>query len=100
MSKWRTGSARDRQRSEDVPCSRGRSRRWWSWKGQAKLTIGRYVRTAHASLKEHQLAEYVARLEIEECARILAAAPEGLLCWPLAETRFGSVPAKGGASRR
>ena len=41
--------------------------------------IGRHVRMAHATVKgEHQIAEYVARLEIEECARILAAAPEGL----------------------
>ena len=42
-------------------------------------TIGRHLRMAHATFKgEHQIAEYVARLEIEECARILAAAPEGL----------------------
>jgi hypothetical protein len=42
-------------------------------------TIGRHVRMAHATFKgEHQIAEYVARLEIEECARILAAAPDGL----------------------
>ena len=42
-------------------------------------TIGRHLRMAHATSKgEHQIAEYVARLEIEECARILAAAPEGL----------------------
>ncbi|HEU4848299.1 MAG TPA: hypothetical protein VFT03_08875 [Rubrobacteraceae bacterium] len=42
-------------------------------------TIGRHVRMAHATIKgEHQLAEYVARLEIGECARILAVAPESL----------------------
>ena len=34
---------------------------------------------AHAAIKgERQLAEYVARLEIGECARILACAPESL----------------------
>jgi hypothetical protein len=34
---------------------------------------------AHATFKgEHQIAEYVARLEIGECARILAAASDGL----------------------
>jgi hypothetical protein len=42
-------------------------------------TIGEHVRMAHATTKgEHQIAEYVARLEIGECAKILAAAPEGL----------------------
>jgi hypothetical protein len=42
-------------------------------------SIGRHVRMAHATIKgEHQLAEYVARLEIGECARILAVAPESL----------------------
>lgn len=42
-------------------------------------TIGRHVRMAHATVKgEHQISQYVARLEIEECARILAAAPQGL----------------------
>ena len=42
-------------------------------------TIGRHVRTAHATIKgEHQLAEYVARLDIEECAKILAESPVGL----------------------
>ncbi|HSK82916.1 MAG TPA: hypothetical protein VK902_05845 [Rubrobacter sp.] len=42
-------------------------------------TIGRHVRMAHTTVKgEHQLAEYVARLEIAECARILAAAPDAL----------------------
>jgi hypothetical protein len=42
-------------------------------------TIGRHVQMAHATFKgEHQIAEYVARLEIGECARILAVAPETL----------------------
>jgi hypothetical protein len=42
-------------------------------------TLGRHVQLAHAAFKgEHQIAEYVARLEIGECARILLAAPEGL----------------------
>jgi hypothetical protein len=46
--------------------------------------LGRHVRLAHATFKgEHQIAEYVAaeyvaRLEIRECARILAHSPEGL----------------------
>lgn len=35
-----------------------------------------HVLAAHAMIKgEHQLAEYVARLELGECARILAASP-------------------------
>jgi len=42
-------------------------------------TIGRHVRTAHATIRgEHQLAQYVARLDIEECAKILALSPVGL----------------------
>lgn len=42
-------------------------------------TIGRHVRMAHATIKgEHQIAEYVAQLDIEECARILVASPVGL----------------------
>lgn len=41
--------------------------------------IGRHVRAAHTRFKgEHQIAQYVARLEIGECARILSAAPEYL----------------------
>ena len=36
-----------------------------------ELIIGRHVRMAHATIKgDHQLAKYVARLEIGECARI------------------------------
>jgi hypothetical protein len=39
----------------------------------------RHVRKAHATGKgEHQIAEYVARLGIGVCARILAFEPEGL----------------------
>ncbi len=41
--------------------------------------IGRHILEAHATLKgEHQIAEYVARLDVGECARILAAVPEDL----------------------
>jgi hypothetical protein len=47
--------------------------------GANERTIGEHIRMAHATFKgEHQIAEYVARLEIEECVRILAVAPEGL----------------------
>ena len=39
-------------------------------------TIGRHVRRAHTTIKgEHQIAEYVAQLDIEECARILVESP-------------------------
>jgi len=42
-------------------------------------TIGGHVRTAHATIKgAHQLAEYVARLDIEEYAKILVESPVGL----------------------
>jgi hypothetical protein len=42
-------------------------------------TISWHVRTAHATIRgEHQLAQYVARLDIEECAKILAVSPVGL----------------------
>lgn len=38
-----------------------------------------HLREAHERVKgEEQLAEYVARLDIGECARILAASPTGL----------------------
>lgn len=38
-----------------------------------------HVSEAHAAAKGgHQIAEYVAGLEIEECARILASDPSGL----------------------
>ena len=42
-------------------------------------TLGRHVQIAHAAFKgEHQIAEYVAQLQIEECASILAATPDAL----------------------
>src|SRR3712207_6806339 len=42
-------------------------------------TIGRHVRTAHATIRgEHQLTQYVAQLDIEECVKILAVSPVGL----------------------
>lgn len=45
----------------------------------ADRSIGEHVRKAHGAIRgEHQLAEYVAGLEIEECARILASDPGGL----------------------
>lgn len=45
----------------------------------ADRSIGEHVRRAHEAIRgEHQLAEYVAGLEIEECARILASDPGGL----------------------
>ena len=40
--------------------------------------LWRRVQEAHAIRGEHQIAEYVARLEIGECARILAFDPDGL----------------------
>ncbi len=41
--------------------------------------VGRHVREAHARFKgEHQIAQYVARLELGECVRILANVPDGL----------------------
>ena len=44
-----------------------------------KNTIGKHIRLAHATFKgEHQIGEYVAQLEIGECAKILAAAPDEL----------------------
>jgi len=47
--------------------------------GTDRSEIWRGVREAHASARgEHQIAEYVAALEIGECARILASDPEGL----------------------
>lgn len=45
----------------------------------ADRSIGEHVRRAHEAIRgEHQLSEYVAGLEIEECARILASDPGGL----------------------
>jgi len=47
--------------------------------GTGEREIWRHVREAHAAFGgEHQIAEYVAALEIGECARILAADPDGL----------------------
>ena len=46
---------------------------------ESERIIGGHVRMAHVTVRgEHQISEYVARLEIVESARILAAAPEGL----------------------
>jgi hypothetical protein len=45
-------------------------------KGSNQSLVWRHIRKAQESVKgESQLAEYVARLEIAECARILAASP-------------------------
>jgi hypothetical protein len=47
--------------------------------GTDRREIWRGVREAHAKIRgEHQIAEYVAALEIGECARILASDPDGL----------------------
>ena len=47
--------------------------------GTDRREIWRGVREAHAAFRgEHQIAEYVATLEIGECAKILAADPDGL----------------------
>jgi hypothetical protein len=55
-------------------------------KETSERIIGEHIRMAHATFKgEHQIAEYAARLEIAECARILAVAPEALP--PLAARR-------------
>ncbi len=41
--------------------------------------IGRHLREAHEGFGgERQLADYVARLDLDECARILAASPTSL----------------------
>jgi len=41
--------------------------------------VGEHVKRAHEALRgEHQLAEYVAGLEIEDCAGILAESTTGL----------------------
>jgi hypothetical protein len=41
--------------------------------------IGRHLREAHESSRgERQLADYVARLDLAECARILEASPTTL----------------------
>ena len=47
--------------------------------GSNQSLLWQHIRKAQETVKgESQLAEYVARLEIAECARILAASPEGL----------------------
>ena len=44
-----------------------------------KDLVGHHVLRAHATAKgEHQIAEYVARLGLDECAKILAASPRSL----------------------
>lgn len=61
-------------------------------KAPDKKELRRHIFRAHESVKgEHQLAEYVARLDIGECAGILAADPEGLplLAALRAECRVG-----------
>ena len=41
--------------------------------------IGRHLREAHESFRgERQLADYVAQLDLTECARILEASPTSL----------------------
>jgi hypothetical protein len=41
--------------------------------------IGRHLKEAHESYRgEHQLADYVARLDLRECTRILEASPTSL----------------------
>lgn len=56
--------------------------------GPGGSSIGEHVRRAHFTFRgEHQLAQYVARLEIEDCARILAEGPIGLPV--LADLRYG-----------
>jgi hypothetical protein len=48
-------------------------------KGKGERALWRHVREARATVRgEHQIAEYVAGLEIEECATILASDPGGL----------------------
>jgi hypothetical protein len=48
-------------------------------KGTGERALWRHVREARATARgEHQIAEYVARLEIEECATILASDPGAL----------------------
>jgi hypothetical protein len=56
----------------------GRVEGWGSQEAGDQL-IARHLREAHGSFRgEHQLADYVARLDLGECARILAASPTGL----------------------
>jgi hypothetical protein len=46
---------------------------------EPERSVGDHIRMAHETLGgEHQLAQYVAGLGIEECARILAQSTTGL----------------------
>ena len=48
-------------------------------KGSKQNLLWQHIRKAQETVKgESQLAEYVARLEIAECAGVLAASPGGL----------------------
>ena len=48
-------------------------------KGPNQSLLWQHIRKARETIKgESQLAEYVARLEITECAGVLEASPEGL----------------------
>ena len=48
-------------------------------KGSNRSLLWQHLRRAQETVKgESQLAEYVARLDLGECARILAASPEDL----------------------
>jgi hypothetical protein len=40
--------------------------------------LGRHLSKAYSLKGEHQLAEYVANLDLSECTEILAASPQGL----------------------
>jgi hypothetical protein len=58
---------------------RNRSAGWTHSRSPGGHAVGEHVRRAHEALRgEHQLAEYVAGLEIEDCARILAESKTGL----------------------
>ena len=47
--------------------------------GSGERLIARHLREAHEGIKgERQLSEYVARLDLGECARILEASPTSL----------------------
>ena len=47
--------------------------------GSGERLIARHLREAHEGVEgERQLSEYVARLDLEECARILGASPVDL----------------------
>ncbi len=47
--------------------------------GSGERLIARHLREAHEGIEgEHKLPEYVARLDLGECARILEASPTSL----------------------